>query len=252
MIYSNKKILESNINENLSFLELKNLSVKINKNTILNNINMKVNEGEFLALIGINGAGKSTLLKSILGEIDYNGSISFNNENSKLHKNICIGYVPQKLEFDLSSPLTVEEVFGALLRKIPVYLPLKKYKRKKIKEMLKEVEGEDLIYKRLGVLSGGELQRVLLALAINPIPDILLLDEPVSGIDQKGLKLFYKMISELRKKYNMTVILITHDLKLLKDNVDKVAFLNNGVIEAMDTSKNIFYNEKVIEVFGRV
>ncbi|HEX3027735.1 MAG TPA: ATP-binding cassette domain-containing protein, partial [Clostridia bacterium] len=112
------------------------------------------------------------------------------------------------------------------------------------------VEAEHLANRKLGALSGGELQRVLLALALDPIPDLLLLDEPVSGIDQNGLKLFYKTVSELRENYDLSVILVSHDLPLVAQFADRVVFINNKTVECCGNAKEVFGNKKVIETFG--
>ena len=96
----------------------------------------------------------------------------------------------------------------------------------------------------------GELQRVLLALALEPIPDILLLDEPVSGIDQNGLKLFYSIVSNLRENYDLSIILVSHDLNVVYDYADRIAFLNNKTIECVGKPEEVFSNKSVIYTFG--
>ena len=161
-----------------------------------------------------------------------------------------IGYVPQKLDFDYSSPVSVLDVFACTQSNRPVYF----YHDKKVKDIalrsLRKVQGENLINKRLGVLSGGELQRILLALALEPIPDILLLDEPVSGIDQNGLKLFYSIVSNLRENYDLSIILVSHDLNVVYDYADRIAFLNNKTIECVGKPEEVFSNKSVIYTFG--
>ncbi|PRR82628.1 metal ABC transporter ATP-binding protein [Clostridium vincentii] len=239
-------------NNSLSSIIIKDLGVTLGKSQILKDINISIKCGELLALIGTNGAGKSTLLKALLGEIAYSGAISFIDANNKLSKKPVIGYVPQKLDFDYSSPISVLDIFSALLRDRPVFFPRNKQMKKRVEECLNRVKATDLIDRQLGVLSGGELQRVLLALALEPMPDILLLDEPVSGIDQNGLKLFYETVLDLRKNNNLAIILVSHDLKIVKEKADKIAFINNKTIECLGTVEEIFNNTKVIEVFGRV
>jgi zinc transport system ATP-binding protein len=142
------------------------------------------------------------------------------------------------------------DIFSATLSRKPVWFSISKDMRKKALKSLSLVDGEYLIDKRLGVLSGGELQRVLLALALQPIPDILLLDEPVSGIDQNRLKLFYKTVSNLRKDYDLSIILVSHDLHLVSKYADRIAFINNKTIECCGTAEEVFSNNKVIDVFG--
>ncbi|MGL5314721.1 MAG: metal ABC transporter ATP-binding protein [Peptostreptococcaceae bacterium] len=230
--------------------KIDNLNVGKGSEEILKNINLHIHCGELTALIGQNGAGKSTLLKALIGENSYTGELTFIDGNKKLTRKPIIGYVPQKLDFDLSSPISVLDLFAAVDTNRPVYLPHTKNMKEKCLESLRKVEGEELINKRIGVLSGGELQRVLLALALQPTPDILLLDEPVSGIDQNGLKLFYKIVSHLRTNYDLSIILVSHDFNLVSKYADCVAFLNNKTIECIGTPREVFTNKKVIDIFG--
>ena len=161
-----------------------------------------------------------------------------------------IGYVPQKLDFDYSSPVSVLDVFASTQSNRPVYFSYDKKVKDIALRSLRKVQGENLVNKRLGVLSGGELQRVLLALALEPIPDILLLDEPVSGIDQNGLKLFYEIVSNLRENYDLSIILVSHDLSVVYDYADRIAFLNNKTIECVGTPEEVFSNKSVVDTFG--
>jgi zinc transport system ATP-binding protein len=124
-----------------------------------------------------------------------------------------------------------------------------KHEIDKIRENLSKVNAEHLLSRRLGALSGGELQRVLLALALDPIPDILLLDEPVSGIDQNGLELFYETVAALRKNYDLTVILVSHDLEMVRKYADRVVLLNQTVLEAGPPEK-VFNSENFFNVFS--
>lgn len=230
--------------------KIQDFSVTIGKTEILKDINLHIHCGELTALIGINGAGKSTLLKALLGGIPHSGHITFVDGNKKLARKPTMGYVPQRLDFDYSSPVSVMDIFSAALNRRPVWFPISQSIRKKSLKSLSLVDGENLIDKRLGVLSGGELQKVLLALALEPIPDILLLDEPVSGIDQNGIKLFYETVSNLRREYDLSIILVSHDLHLVSKYADRIAFINNKTIECCGTPEEVFSNDKVIEVFG--
>lgn len=217
---------------------------------VINKMNLNLHDGDRLAVIGHNGAGKSTLLKAILGENEYSGSLTFVDGNDKMSRRPIIGYVPQKLDFDYSSPVSVLDVFACTQSNRPVYFSHDKKVKDIALRSLRKVQGENLINKRLGVLSGGELQRVLLALALEPIPDILLLDEPVSGIDQNGLKLFYSIVSNLRENYDLSIILVSHDLNVVYDYADRIAFLNNKTIECVGKPEEVFSNKSVIDTFG--
>lgn len=231
--------------------QIQHISVKRGDNHILKDVNLHVHCKELTAIIGANGAGKSTLLKALLGEIPHSGEIIYLDEKDQRTKPPIIGYVPQKLEFDLSSPMSVLDIFAAAKSKRPVWWGASKKIRRQTLESLEKVEAKKLIDRQLGVLSGGELQRVLLALALEPIPNILLLDEPVAGIDQMGLQLFYQIVAELRKTYDLSIILVSHDLELVMQYADRVAFLNNGTIEKCGTPQEVFGSDEVGRLFGR-
>ena len=235
---------------NLCCTKINNFGVKRGGKEILKNVNLHIHCGDLTAIIGPNGAGKSTLLKAILGEISHTGELQFLDANNKGTTRPSIGYVPQKLDLDSSSPTSVLDLFAAAHTNIPIWFTYPKKIRERVKESLARTQGEHLINKRLGELSGGELQRVLLALALDPIPHLLLLDEPVSGIDQKGLELFYQTVATLRKNYDLSIILVSHDLNLVAEYADRVAFVNNKTIECCGTPQEVFSNAKVIQTFG--
>ena len=163
-------------------LRVQDLSVTIGSEQILHDINLHVHCGELVALIGPNGAGKSTFLKAVLGQRDYDGVIAFSAPGQR-ERRPRIGYVPQSPVFDPGDPVSVADLFACCMSKRPAFLGLSKAMRSKVLECLERVHGEDLIDKRVGTLSGGELQRVLLALALEPLPNILILDEPLSGVE---------------------------------------------------------------------
>ena len=230
--------------------KITNFGVSRGGTEILRNVNLHIHCGDLTAIIGPNGAGKSTLLKAILGEISHTGELQFLDAKNKGTTKPSMGYVPQKLDLDSSSPTSVLDLFAAANTKIPIWFSYPAKIREHVRETLARTQAEHLINKRLGTLSGGELQRVLLALALDPIPHLLLLDEPVSGIDQRGLELFYKTVSILRKNYDLSIILVSHDLNLVAEYADRVAFVNNKTIECGGTPQEVFSNEKVIQTFG--
>lgn len=197
-------------------VKIEELSVRKGSTEILNQVNLTANHGEILALIGRNGAGKTTLLKAILGQTPYSGRISYFNCQGKRIDRPRIGYVPQFLAFDRSTPVTVEDLFCANRSRIPVWMSHGKKRQKEAESLLEKVGGTGLFRKKLGALSGGELQRVLLAFALDPLPDLLLLDEPVSAVDRKGVGVFYDLVTSLRSEYHMPVILVSHDLGHVK------------------------------------
>lgn len=229
--------------------KIENFGVTFGNKTILENVNLHIHCGELTAIIGPNGAGKSTLFKSILGEVKHTGQLTFFDPKGIHDGNPLIGYVPQHLNFDLSTPTSVIDIFAACSTKIPTWFSISKKIQNSVYESLEKVKAEHLIKRRLGELSGGELQRVLLALALDPIPDLLLLDEPVSGIDQKGLELFYNTVYELREKYDLSIILISHDLNLVSKYADRVILLDKTV-KCNGDPKTVFNDKEAIMLFG--
>ena len=239
-----------NCTSGLCCTRIENFGVVSGKYEILKNVNLHIHCGELTAVIGPNGAGKSSLLKAILGEIPHSGELVFLDEKDKRTGKPLMGYVPQKLEFDGSSPTSVYDLFAAALSAKAVWLFHPKKIREAVLQSLKRVDADYLITRKLGELSGGELQRVLLALALDPIPDLLLLDEPVSGIDHNGLKLFYNTVSELRRDYDLSIILVSHDLNLVSQYADRVVLLNNKTVECIGSAAEVFNDKKTIDLFG--
>ena len=230
-------------------LRIQDLSVQIGSDKILNNINMHVHCGEMVALIGPNGAGKSTLLKAILGQQDYSGVISFSVPGQRNRK-AKIGYVPQSPTFDPGDPVTVADLFACCMSKRPAFLGLSKILRQKIANCLERVRAEDLIDKRIGTLSGGELQRVLLALALEPLPNVLILDEPLSGVDAEGIESLMDMLDEIRKSYDLSIVMTTHDFDILPKYADQVILIDQGVL-CNGTPDTVLGSEEFRCVFHR-
>ena len=231
-------------------VKIEELSVRQGSTELLNHVNLTANHGEILALIGRNGAGKTTLLKAILGQTPYSGRISYFNCQGKRIDRPRIGYVPQFLAFDRSTPVTVEDLFCANRSRIPVWMSHGKKRQKEAESLLEKVGGTGLFRKKLGALSGGELQRVLLAFALDPLPDLLLLDEPVSAVDRKGVGVFYDLVTSLRSEYHMPVILVSHDLGHVKKYASKAAFLQDGTVAMQNAVDKVLNNPQVREAFG--
>ena len=233
----------------LCSIEMKNISVTSGEDTLLDNVNLTFHCGELTALIGKNGAGKTTLLKTLLGERHYKGSISFTDHHGTVLPVPKIGYVPQHLDFDKSMPVSVADFIAAAKGGNAVWFGKNKKMKENIHKMLDDMECGYLADRRLGALSGGELQRVLLALATDPVPDLLVLDEPVSGVDMAGLDLFYKRIMELRDKQHMAVLLVSHDLGLIRKYADKVVLLDKTVVAEGDADE-VFKTAAFKDAFG--
>ena len=230
-------------------LRINDLSVKIGNATILENITLHAHCGEMIAVIGPNGAGKSTLLKAILGQQEYSGIISFSVPGQRTRKP-AIGYVPQSPSFDPGDPITVADLFACCMSKRPAFFGLSKKMRSKVLECLERVHGEALIDKRVGTLSGGELQRVLLALALEPLPNILILDEPLSGVDVEGMAMLMDMLDEIRQVYDLSILMTTHDFTTMEQYADHVVLLDKQIL-CSGTPKEVLSSQEFSRVFHR-
>lgn len=193
----------------MSLIDIKNLSLGYDGNIVLKNINLKIEENAFLCVVGPNGSGKSTLIKGILGLIKpISGTITFNN----LKQNF-IGYMPQETKVDSNFPASVLEIVlsGTLNKKSRSLFYTKEDKKLAIKN-LKILGIENLKNKHFSELSGGQRQKVLLARSLCATSKLLILDEPSNNLDSKSKKNLYDILTNLNKNYNITIIMITHDL----------------------------------------
>lgn len=229
--------------------KIEHFQVRLSSTTILEDVNLHIHCRELTAVIGQNGAGKSTLLKAMLGEIPHSGTLSFFDEKGIHTGNPLIGYVPQHLLFDRETPVSVADLFLSANSRIPICFWREKGAKERIMKSLAIVKAEHLISRKLGTLSAGELQRVLLALALDPIPDLLLLDEPVSGIDQNGLDLFYELLNEIKTRYDLSIILVSHDLDYVRRFADRVILLNRTIL-LNGTPAEVFSHETTAKTFG--
>lgn len=228
-------------------LRVQDLSVKIGNDQILSDVNMHVHCGQLVAIIGPNGAGKSTLIKAILGQREYEGIIAFSSPGSR-GRNMKIGYVPQSPTFDPGDPISVADLFSCCHSRRPAFLGISKKDREKILECLERVHGTDLIDKRVGTLSGGELQRVLLALALEPIPNILILDEPLSGVDVEGQTGLMDMLDEIRHTYDLSILMTTHDFSMLPRYANQVALVDHRIVK-LGTAQDVLSSEEFKQIF---
>ena len=203
--------------------------------------------GELVALIGPNGAGKSTLLKAILGQREYDGIIAFSAPGRR-GRSLKIGYVPQSPAFDPGDPVSVADLFACCQSKRPAFLGLGKKMREQVLECLDRVHATDLIDKRVGTLSGGELQRVLLALALEPIPNLLILDEPLSGVDMEGQTGLMDMLDEIRQTYDLSILMTTHDFTTLPRYANQVALIDHRIVK-LGSPKDVMESAEFRQVF---
>ncbi len=212
-------------------LRVTNLGVTAGGADILTGVDLHMHCGQIVAVIGPNGAGKSTLFKAILGQLPHTGTIEFEQVGGKRTRPL-VGYVPQSPAFDRGDPVSVLDFFAAAISRRPVFLPTGKALRRKVTSCLERVHGGELIDKRMGALSGGELQRVLLAMALEPLPHVLILDEPLSGVDITGEHQLLEMLDEVRTNFDLSILLSTHDFATLEQFADKVILLRHTVLRA--------------------
>ena len=196
----------------MNLITVRGMTVRLANRMVLRDINLEVEKGEIVTIVGPNGSGKTTLLRALVGSIPFSGSI-----NSK--PGLRIGYVPQRLHLDANLPLTVERFLQLGTPKI----------KGGAKRVLAELELPDFTGQQMSSLSGGQFQRVLLARALLSEPDLLLLDEPAQSLDPPAIVSLYRIVSETRNKRNCGVLMVSHDLHVVMGETDRVIGLN-GVI----------------------
>lgn len=218
----------------MPILEIKNLKVGPKNGNILNGVSFELEKGDSLAVIGPNGAGKTTLFRAILGAIPYSGNVIKD-------KSIRIGYVPQKVELESGLPITVAE-FLSLRRHAT---PAENWKGDhSFQSAMSAVGlGENFADKRIGALSSGELQRVLIAWAIIGHPDLLMFDEPTASVDIAGQETVYELLHNLQDEHGLTLMLISHDLSVVYKYASKVLCLNKTQVCFGEPSEILNSNE---------
>jgi zinc transport system ATP-binding protein len=233
-------------------LTVHDVHVHLGGNHILKGISAGVTRGRITALIGLNGSGKTTLLRALLKEVPYTGRIQFHcghdhSQPTPEH----VGYVPQRLAFDAQLPLTVCDLLALALQRWPLFLGVSRRTQRTMEELLKRVWlPPSLLAKPVAKISGGELQRVLLALALQPEPELLLLDEPAAGIDFKDGEKFYDLLARLNRETGVTIVLVSHELNVVSRHAHHVLCLKEGRIHCEGPPQTIVTSETLAEVFG--
>lgn len=213
-------------------IRMERVSVQRERTRILADVNATVPRGSVTAIIGPNGAGKTTLLQALLGLIPYTGQIEFYPRQPRgrhPRSRPVLGYVPQRLDFDRRVPITVLDFLALGRQRLPLWLGTCRSVREKASHYLERVQARHLLNARLGHLSGGELQRVQLALALQAEPEVILLDEPVSGIDMIGERLFCDLLDQIRDESQLTLVMVSHDLSVVSRHATHVIGLNRTV-----------------------
>lgn len=209
------------MSDKVPILIVENLSVSFSGDTVLEGVSFAVEESEMVALIGPNGAGKTVLLKSLLGLVPYSGAVHWRQD-------VKIGYVPQRFTIERGMPITVREFF--LLHERDFLLAGSKADNK-IAEALRAVNlPGNIMGKRLGVLSGGELQRAMIAWALYDKPSVLLFDEPTAGVDLGGEETIYNLLHSLQDVFGITVLIVSHELNMVFQYASSVVCINKKML----------------------
>ena len=196
-----------------SLISATNINVIKSGKAILKDVNIKINKNDFITIIGPNGAGKSMLLKCIMGFYKPNSGVIKSKINLKL------GYMPQNLDVIKTIPIKAKK-----------FITLKKkFDKISLKKVILETQIEHILDKQLSVLSGGEMQRILLARSLLNNPELLILDEPAQNLDVSGQMLFYKLLQEIYSKRGLSILMVSHDLHLVMISTKQVICLSNHI-----------------------
>ena len=217
---------------NRPVVEIRDVHVSVNRENILQDVNLQIREGTFLGLIGPNGGGKTTLLKTILGLVkpDRGEVRVFGLEPDDRHNRGRVGYLPQRAYADLTFPVSAfDVVLMGRYSRIGIWHRPSDEDRRRTMEKLEAVGMARLKDRPIGYLSGGEQQRVFIARALASEPELLLLDEPTSGVDTTAQQSFYQMLGKLKKEYALTIVLVSHDIGVVPHHTDEVACLNRRI-----------------------
>lgn len=229
----------------MQVVNIDNVSYRFNSTLVLENISFTVDKGDFVGIIGPNGAGKTTLFRSMLGLLeDYQGRITFFGKDIRKNRNILqkIGYIPQKNSTDQGFPATVEEI-------VSLGITSRRPSKNKINHAIETVGLFDQKTKRIGELSGGQQQRVLIAKALANEPELLILDEPVTGIDLKTQNKFYVLLKKLNEENKITIIWASHDLDAVKKLANKIACVNRRIFFHGDATI-FFENNELLKAYS--
>jgi zinc transport system ATP-binding protein len=207
-------------------LTIRNLSVRYGARQVLKGVSLDVAPGTLHALVGPNGAGKTTLIRAVLGEVAFTGDVRLRFQGTGV-----IGYVPQLLNLDSSVPVTVADFFTLMLRTRPVFSRRTRDLDESIARALESCGAGHLASRPLAALSGGETRRVLMAQALVPKPELLLLDEPASSVDEEGSRLFESLLTRLVRDDGVTVLMVSHDSESVARTADRITFLDRRILD---------------------
>jgi zinc transport system ATP-binding protein len=219
------------------------VSLSYGNTQVLSNLNLTIDPGTVHAFVGPNGGGKTSTIKSLLGETPHSGCIAISWSESRI-----VGYVPQSLDFDHNLPITVDDLMAILCQDRPAFLGAKKSVRDEFILVLDRIGMGHKRDRLMGELSGGERQRVMLAQALLPIPDLLILDEPTSGMDKPGAEIFGRIIRELRAE-GVTIVWVHHNLREVREIADRVTCINRCALFSGEPSE-VLTEQRILDVFS--
>lgn len=232
-------------------VEVRDLRVSFDGTPVLRGVNMRVPQGQIVALIGPNGSGKTTLLRCLLGLQKFSeGEVRIFGERDLNKVLPRVGYVPQKLSLERSFILSVREFLALRLRQTRHWF-FKSHRQldEIIRPALVHIGVENILDRPIAQLSGGQLQRVLIAFALLHKPELLLLDEPTAGVDTPGEETFYDLIASVQRQQKLTVILVSHDLSMVYSHASRV-FALNGVICCEGPPEQVMNAESLKQAYG--
>ena len=232
-------------------VEVRDLRVNFGDTAVLRGVNLRVPQGQIVALIGPNGSGKTTLLRCLLGLQKFSeGDVRIFGERDLNKALPRVGYVPQRLSLERSFILSVREFLALRLRRTKNWF-FKSHRQldELIKPSLVQLGVENILDRPIAQLSGGQLQRVLIAFALLNEPELLLLDEPTAGVDTPGEETFYDLIASVQRQKKLTVILVSHDLSMVYSHASRVYALN-GVICCEGPPEQVMNAESLKQAYG--
>ena len=217
-----------------SLISATDVNVSKSGKTILKDVSIQINKNDFITIIGPNGAGKSMLLKCIMGFYQQNSGII------KIKPNLKLGYMPQNLDIIKTIPIKVQK-----------FITLKKkFDKISLQKVILETQIENILDKQLTILSGGEMQRVLLARSLLNNPDVLILDEPAQNLDISGQMHFYKLLQKIYSKRELSILMVSHDLHLVMVSTKQVICLSNHVC-CCGKPQQIANDPEFLTMFGK-
>ncbi len=237
----------------LPIFDVENVSFSVRSQTILQNISFQIFHGEYIAIIGPNGGGKTTLIRLLLGlEKPTSGTIRiFGKKLNNFKEWYKIGYVPQRAaHVDANFPATVEDIVKmGRIAKRKLFSSMSQEDKEMVHDAMLKMDILDLKDKMVGTLSGGQRQRVMIARALASSPEILILDEPNTGVDVKSQQRFYKLLAKLNKEEGITILFITHDIGVIADDIGRLFTINQKATICNDPKKELSC-EDMSELYG--